>query len=104
MNGKDLVKVLERIKHPAVGVVFDTGNRVSFGHDLPGDIRFLGKRISHVHIKDKNASNENVILGTGLVNFLQVFKALAEINYEGAYTFETNRGKEPFAKLSIIWN
>jgi hypothetical protein len=46
-------------------------------------------------IKDKNAANENVILGTGLVNFLQVFEALAAIQYKGAYTFETNRGKDP---------
>jgi sugar phosphate isomerase/epimerase len=95
LNGADLIKILERIGHPAVSVVYDTGNRVAFGHDLAGDIRMLGKKISHVHIKDKNKENENVILGTGLVNFLQVFKALADIKYEGAYTFETNRGKDP---------
>jgi sugar phosphate isomerase/epimerase len=95
LKGPDLIKVLDRIDHPALSVVYDTGNRVAFGHDLPGDIRLLGPRISHVHIKDKNAADENVILGTGLVNFLQVFKALADINYEGAYTFETHRGKDP---------
>ena len=103
LNGTDLIKVLDCIDHPAVSVVYDTGNRVAFGHDLPGDIRLLGKRISHVHIKDKNEANENVILGMGLVDFLQVFRALADINYEGAYTFETNRGKDPLrtAKYNV---
>jgi len=95
LNGIQLVEVLEKIDHPAVSVVYDTGNRVAFGHDLPGDIRLLNKRISHVHIKDKNAKNENVLLGRGLVDFLQVFEALADIKYEGAYTFETQRGKDP---------
>lgn len=95
LNGSELIEVLNLIDHPAVTVVFDTGNRIAFGHDLAVDIRKLGKRISHVHIKDKNIDNGNVILGTGLVNFKDVFEALADIEYEGAYTFETQRGKSP---------
>lgn len=97
MNGVELIEVLNKIDHPAVSVVYDTGNRIAFGHDLPGDIRLLGKRISHVHIKDKNKENENVILGVGLVNFLQVFEALSDIKYTGPYTFETHRGKRPLS-------
>ena len=95
LNATELIGVLDRINHPAISVVYDTGNRVAFGHDLPGDIRLLDNRISHVHIKDKNKENENVILGTGLVNFLDVFDALSDISYVGPYTFETNRGKNP---------
>ena len=103
LKGLELIEVLDRINHSAVSVVYDTGNRAAFGYDLSGEIRLLGNRISHIHIKDKNAANENVILGTGLVNFLQVFTALAEINYNGAYTFETCRGKDPVrtAKYNI---
>jgi L-ribulose-5-phosphate 3-epimerase len=97
LNGVELIEVLNRIDHSAVSVVYDTGNRVAFGHNLPGDIRLLGERISHVHIKDKNKANENVILGTGLVNFLHVFEALADINYVGPYTFETQRGRNPLS-------
>jgi sugar phosphate isomerase/epimerase len=97
LNGAELIEVLNQINHPAVSVVYDTGNRVAFGHDLPGDIRLLCDRISHVHIKDKNKANENVILGTGMVNFLQVFAALADIKYAGPYTFETQRGINPLS-------
>ena len=100
LNATELIEVLDRINHPAINVVYDTGNRVAFGHDLPGDIRKLGNRICHVHIKDKNKANENVILGTGLVNFSQVFDALADIDYLGPYTFETNRGKNPLRTAS----
>jgi L-ribulose-5-phosphate 3-epimerase len=104
VDGADLIEVLVRIGHPALSVVYDTGNRVAFGHDLAGDIRLLGSRISHVHIKDKNANNENVIIGTGLVNFLNVFEALADIGYDGPYTFETNRGRDPLRTAAYNMN
>ena len=95
LNGSELIEILDLINHPAITVVFDTGNRIAFGHDLAADIRLLGNRISHVHIKDKNIENQNVTLGTGLVNFKDVFEALNDIKYEGPYTFETQRGKNP---------
>jgi len=95
LTGEELIKLLDMIKMPNVKVVFDTGNRVAFGHNLARDIRLLGDSIAHVHIKDKNIDNENVLLGTGLVNFEDVFCALSDIKYSGPYTFETARGSHP---------
>jgi sugar phosphate isomerase/epimerase len=96
LDGNQIITFLDKLNHHNVAVVYDTGNRIAFGHDLAGDIRLLGKnRIAHVHIKDKNSQNKNVLLGTGLVNFQSVFEALFDINYEGTYTFETQRGSDP---------
>jgi len=95
LNGKELLILLNQINHVNVKIVFDTGNRIAFGHDLYEDIVLLDKHIEHIHIKDKNINNENVLLGSGLVNFLQVFKALNNINYDKSYTFETVRGTCP---------
>jgi len=92
LTGQELIELLGLIDMPNVKAVYDTGNRVAFGHDLAGDIRLLGDAIAHVHIKDKNSNNENVLLGTGLVNFENVFYALNDIHYKGPYTFETTRG------------
>ena len=47
------------------------------------------------HIKDKNMEDQNVILGTGKVNFLEVFRALKKINFTKSFTFETRRGLDP---------
>jgi len=95
LTGKELIELLQSIDLPNVKVVYDTGNRVAFGHDLAGDIRLLSDAITHVHIKDKNSDNANVLLGTGLVNFESVFFALNDIDYSGPYTFETTRGSNP---------
>ena len=97
LTGDELITLLRLIDMPFVKAVYDTGNRVAFGHNLAKDIRLLGDYIAHVHIKDKNSNNENVLLGTGLVNFEKVFYALHDINYEGPFTFETTRGSSPVA-------
>ena len=95
LTGIELKDFLDRLNHPSIKIVYDTGNRIAFGHDLPGDIRLLGSRIAHFHIKDKNKNNVNVLLGTGLVNFAHVFQAIHDIGYDGPYTFETQRGSDP---------
>jgi len=95
LTGEELIEFLKLINLPYVKVVYDTGNRVAFGHNLPRDIRLLNNNIAHIHIKDKNIINENTLLGTGLVNFEEVFYALNDINYDGPFTFETVRGSNP---------
>ncbi len=97
MNASNLVLFLNKINKSNVKAVFDTGNRVTQpdGRDLYSEILKLGDHIGHVHIKDKNSNGENVILGTGLVNFLSVFLALKKIKYFGALNFETTRGSNP---------
>ena len=95
LTGNELDGFLSALSRPYVKAVYDTGNRAAFGIDLAADIRLLGDRIAHVHIKDKNKDNQNVLLGTGLVNFSDVFEALRDIGYDGPYTFETHRGVDP---------
>tara|TARA_B100001564_G_C20558354_1_gene632533 strand:+ start:134 stop:949 length:816 start_codon:yes stop_codon:yes gene_type:complete len=95
LTGSELLDLLELLNHKNIKIVYDTGNRVAFGHDLPGDIELLSNNINHIHIKDKNIENNNVLLGTGLVNFHDVFQSLKKINYKGSYVFETTRGKYP---------
>ena len=104
LTGSELLKLLELVDMFNVKVVYDTGNRVAFGHDLAGDIRLLGDSIAHVHIKDKNSDNSNVLLGTGLVYFESVFRALNDIDYSGPYTFETVRGSNPINTVKYNMN
>jgi len=95
LNSQDFVKFLDMLGKKNVKAVFDTGNRASFNEELYSEILILDQHIEHVHIKDKNSKGENVILGTGLVNFRDVFAALKKINYIGPLNFETTRGVNP---------
>ena len=95
LEGKDLLIVLNKLNSKNIKVVFDTGNRIAFGHKIFDDILILKDKIEHIHIKDKNMEDQNVILGTGKVNFLEVFRALKKINFTKSFTFETRRGLDP---------
>ena len=58
------------------------------------DIYKFKNEIKHVHLKDKNFKNKNVIFGKGEVNFESVFKELKKIDYKGSFTIESQRGKD----------
>lgn len=75
-----------------IGVCYDTGNRISMGFTPHKEILELGSLIKHVHIKDKNDKKENVMLGQGSVDFVEVMRALKGIQYEGLLVLETCRG------------
>ena len=100
LDGHNLKIFLESVIEPNVGCVFDTGNRVVDNPQLDEEIKLLGDWITHVHIKDKNDDGENVLLGTGLVNFAKVFEALVGNKYEGPFTFETTRGTDHMVTAS----
>jgi sugar phosphate isomerase/epimerase len=97
LDGKELLALMEDLGEPNVAVCFDTGNRAALGQDLSSDIALLKQHIAHVHIKDKDFQGNNVLLGTGTVDFNSVISSLVGIGYSGAFTFETFRGKDPIA-------
>lgn len=103
LTPENLIKLLNMIGLENIKLVFDTGNRVNQSKDLKDEIIKLNKYIGHIHIKDKDITGNNVLLGSGLVNFYQVFCALNEIKYKGSLNFETTRGKQPIitAKFHI---
>ena len=74
--------------------LFDTGNRILLKRDPVKDIYQFKNNIGHIHLKDKNIFNKNVIFGEGKVNFKSIFVALKKINYKGSFAIESQRGKD----------
>lgn len=95
LDNSNLKKLILLVNKKNFSLVYDTGNRFKKKKSQYKDIIDLDKFISHIHLKDKNSSGKNVVLGSGKVNFKDIFNALKEINYVGKFTFETNRGLEP---------
>ena len=96
-KASDLLKILEALNNSNLGCVYDTGNRHEISNPID-EITYLNKHIKHIHIKDKR-NRENVIIGTGNVDFLSIFKILKKIKYEGSFCFETNRGNNPIKTM-----
>lgn len=85
-------------------IVYDTGNRLKKKFFQYSEIIRLKKYICHFHLKDKNWKKQNVVMGNGAVDFASVFKAVKKINYNGRFTFETNRGNDPEATMKMNRN
>jgi len=95
LPASELAMLMEEINNPNIKIYYDLGNSVSLKYNAAEDIRKISKWIGGIHIKDRNSSGENVILGRGLVDFKECFQALKEINYEGTYILETAMGENP---------
>ena len=94
-----LKKLMKLIDKKNVYLVYDTGNRLKKKNMQYDEIIKLKKFISHFHLKDKNWKGQNVILGTGSVDFENIFRAIKKIKYKGNFVFETNRGDNPIKTM-----
>lgn len=84
-----------------VTVNFDPANMILYDMDEP--IEALQKLVSHVqqvHVKDakrttvKGQWGEEVVVGTGQVDWVAFVRILAEADYEGDYIFEREAGDD----------
>jgi L-ribulose-5-phosphate 3-epimerase len=96
----EFASYVDSFNSPSIRAYFDVGNVVINGY--PQDwIRILGPRIAKLHIKDfKFAKREAqfVPLREGEIDWLEVYKALAEIGYRGTATVELPGGDKDYLR------
>jgi sugar phosphate isomerase/epimerase len=90
-----LVRAFQDVNQPNLGIGFDTANLILYGKANPVDAAdIIGPHVKSVHAKDglfptdPMKLGEEVLIGTGCVDFLQVFKRLHKFGYTGAITIE----------------
>ena len=96
----EFARYIDEFESPWIRAYFDVGNVLMFGY--PQDwIRTLGKRIVKLHIKDFKFENDVakwMPLREGAVNWPEVHKALAEVEYKGSATVELEGGNEAYLR------
>lgn len=88
-------RMLRDVAMPNLAVGLDTANLILYGKANPVDaVDIIGPHVHSVHAKDgrwpTNPSElgKEVLIGTGLVNFREVFTKLHRLGYTGAITIE----------------
>ena len=83
------------VNQPNLGVGLDTANLILYGKANPVDaVDMIGSHVRSVHAKDglwptdPMKLGKEVLIGTGRVDFLQVFSKLQKLGYQGAITIE----------------
>lgn len=90
-----MLRAIYDVNMPNLGVGFDTANLVAYGNGNPVDaIDILGPHVMSVHAKDgiwptdPYKFGKEVLIGTGVVDFKQVFTKLHRLGYQGAISIE----------------
>lgn len=90
-----VLRMIKDVDRPNLGVGLDTANVILYGKANPVDaVKILGPHIFAMHAKDgkwptdPDKLGQEVLIGKGDVDFLNVFRELRAAGYQGAVTIE----------------
>jgi sugar phosphate isomerase/epimerase len=88
-------RAIKDVDQPNLGVGLDTANLILYGKANPVDaVDIVGPHVRSIHAKDGRwptdpmKLGEEVLIGTGLVDFEKVFTKLHKLGYTGTVTIE----------------
>jgi sugar phosphate isomerase/epimerase len=89
-NSKQFLRFIKNINSDCVGLNFDMGHFFCVREDPAELIYNLAEHIGHFHLADiaHTRVHNHLIPGQGAIDFLSIFKAISEINYDGFITIE----------------
>lgn len=75
---------LEEVGSPALGVNFDIGHFYCLGEDPAAAFERMFPWVGHVHLDDiaRSRIHNHLIPGRGVIDFLEIFKAMARLGYD----------------------
>lgn len=78
------------VRSSSVGLNFDIGHFFCAGEDPSAAFEELFEWVGHVHVEDITASrvHNHLIAGHGAIRFLDIFKTMARLDYQGDISLE----------------
>ncbi len=110
-NATDLLGLIESVDHPLFHAVWDAGHANL--QEMPQDeeLKILGSHVRALHIQDNCGDTDSHLLPfLGTMNLDAVMRGLAEIGYNGYFTFEVGgifksaRDRRPFPSDTRLSN
>lgn len=87
----DLCALLEQ-DHPNIGICWDFGHANIQGYDQVQALHMIGSRLIATHVADNfGLADDHLLPYMGNIRWLPILQTLKEINYQGAFAFETHR-------------
>jgi len=97
---EETVEFIEQVNHPNIELILDTKAMSFLKKDRPDVIRKHHQHLKHYHANDKNLEGP----GFGDVDFVPIFEALREVNFDGYVSvevFKFDPGPEAIATKSL---
>ncbi len=88
---------IDSVNNPNLTACLDLGHCVLTDRKPQDVIRKMGDRIQALHVHDNNGADDtHTVPGYGKLEWDEIIKALAEINYKGNFTFEADSFLKPY--------
>lgn len=89
---EDFIKTVDMAQSEYLVACMDIGHAELVNMEgAPQNIRALAHRVQALHVHDNNTlTDEHILPFNGKIDWEEVLKALADINYSGHFTFEAN--------------
>jgi len=104
----ELLRLLQGLDQPNLGVNFDPANMILYGKGDPvAALRILGPWVRQVHVKDATSTRvpgtwgAEVPAGTGEVPWPTFFATLEEIGFKGNWVIEREAGQQRVADIQV---
>jgi sugar phosphate isomerase/epimerase len=94
----DNIRIIDAVAHPNAGLLPDTFHMSIEEADMGQALIQAGNRIAHVHLGDSN----RLLPGCGLLNWHDIFGALAAVGYDGYVNLECSTTGDPAITLPAI--
>ncbi|MEG1924836.1 MAG: sugar phosphate isomerase/epimerase family protein [Ruthenibacterium sp.] len=99
-NAADLVELVDGFHLPNVGINWDFGHANLSVPDQAAELRAIGKRIKTTHVADNHGRrDEHLAPFYGFVDWPLMMRTLAEIEYEGDFTYEIQAMSSPLPRV-----
>jgi sugar phosphate isomerase/epimerase len=89
-NSKEFKSFIRDVRSKSVGLNFDMGHFYCAGEDPTVAFEELFQWIGHVHLEDiaQSRTHNHLIAGHGKIRFLEIFKTMVRLNYQGDISLE----------------
>ncbi len=89
-NSAEFKSFIKDVRSPIVGLNFDIGHFFCAGEDPSAAFEDLFEWVGHVHLEDIAATrvHNHLIAGHGVIQFLDIFKTMVRLNYQGDISLE----------------
>ena len=85
----DMLRLLDELDHPALGVNLDLGHAWLTDDDLCRSLERLASRLWHIHWEDFPAGeHRHLVPGQGDMPLAEIHHALQSVGYSGYYTVD----------------
>lgn len=108
MDGEDItsvstaLEIVQKINSPILKLYPDVGNLIGNGFDVSKELKLGKGQLIGIHLKDARPGQyRRVPFGTGDVPFVDVFRTLSDIEYDGNFLIEMWNDSAPDSMETI---